>query len=856
MSAGLPKKDPAGIAAGIPPKPDPKNFLPPVAWLFGRQLLANIKWFALYAAFKGKLDPRDWMKPNIIRANQSDKPLDESGSPKEAAEDEAYWFDYIADTGDGQKAVYTIAYLCMSDLALTTSQPGAEVGFVLDAGAARLKTDDQLLLPRGAFLFIGGDTSYHISDYGNLAARVQNPFSWAARDLSDSGATSVNEGEPRMLIGIPGNHDYYDALDGFNRQFRRPAQSDQAPVTPRQPLLTIPTFKRVQEASFLALHLPYDWWFWGLDTEGGEMDFRQQEFFKNIQAQYGPRRLMVATPEPTTVFGKYAKEEESQSKTFAALGLERPFLEKTEPIGEGKCRLDLSGDVHHYARHWGAPKGEDRASNYASVVSGSGGAFFHPTHTTIKEVIPEVIYPLPQDSRRAVANQLFKFTNIWRGGYVWLFGFVIAFSILFAATFPQSSKDAIDKFPPFVTLKISPPRAQFERSVPSYVMPMPSDPWWSNPQTAPPVYWLAAISLVLAVILLGAALAYSSKLFAVEYDPTWSKPKKNVTLRQRTILWTLVFASFASLAVGIWGFHFHEEILTRFGRSLIVFIALAWSVLAIIASVKYSGWLFEAVYHGNLKSCHYWPVWVLNIFSAVGFGASLWFFGKQESAFLVSDLALLLILLAVGAGLTFFAFSTGGRLQKGAGKVGFLLLGATHGFLQLLVPFLIVRKGHLLWAPLAVLILVVIFKYMGSSLAKLENGWPLALSWLVFGALLVATPFVLDATNRPFILNGDELNIADTRWLQFLLCVYAGAIGAVTSCVLFGWYLAVSLAFNGHNNEAGGAARIEGFKEFIRFRIDRNGLTGYVIAVDEPGTAGGTGKLHPKLVDVFRISDH
>src|SRR6266566_1424447 len=87
MSAGLPKKDLAGIPAGIPPKPDPKNFLPPVAWLFGRQLLANIKWFALYAAFKGKLDPRDWMKPNIIRANQSDKPLDESGSPKEAAED-------------------------------------------------------------------------------------------------------------------------------------------------------------------------------------------------------------------------------------------------------------------------------------------------------------------------------------------------------------------------------------------------------------------------------------------------------------------------------------------------------------------------------------------------------------------------------------------------------------------------------------------------------------------------------------------------------------------------------------------------------------------------------------------------
>jgi hypothetical protein len=65
--------------------------------------------------------------------------------------------------------------------------------------------------------------------------------------------------------------------------------------------------------------------------------------------------------------------------------------------------------------------------------------------------------------------------------------------------------------------------------------------------------------------------------------------------------------------------------------------------------------------------------------------------------------------------------------------------------------------------------------------------------------------------------------------------------------------LAVALAFDAHNNEAGGAARIEGFKEFIRFRINRDGLTGYVIGVDEPKADGGEGKLHPKVIDVFRI---
>jgi len=175
--------------------------------------------------------------------------------------------------------------------------------------------------------------------------------------------------------------------------------------------------------------------------------------------------------------------------------------------------------------------------------------------------------------------------------------------------------------------------------------------------------------------------------------------------------------------------------------------------------------------------------------------------------------------------------------------------------LQIFVPFLLVRKGHLLWAPLGILVLVLIFKYIGRALAKLNNGWPLAAAWIVLGVLLLATPFVLSAEINPPILNAGPLNSADTLLPQFWLCVYAGAIGAIMSCVFFGWYLAVALAFNGHNNEAGGAARIEGFKEFIRFRLNSKGLTGYVIAIDEAKTEGGNGKLQPKIIDVFQISD-
>src|SRR5205085_9921689 len=88
-------------------------------------------------------------------------------------------------------------------------------------------------------------------------------------------------------------------------------------------------------------------------------------------------------------------------------------------------------------------------------------------------------------------------------------------------------------------------------------------------------------------------------------------------------------------------------------------------------------------------------------------------------------------------------------------------------------------------------------------------------------------------------------------WPGIVPSVAAAVVGTVMCCYWFGWYLGVCFAFNGHNNEVGGAARIEHFKQFIRFRLTDEDLTGYVIAVNDPETDGG--KLTPHLVDVFRL---
>jgi hypothetical protein len=79
---------------------------------------------------------------------------------------------------------------------------------------------------------------------------------------------------------------------------------------------------------------------------------------------------------------------------------------------------------------------------------------------------------------------------------------------------------------------------------------------------------------------------------------------------------------------------------------------------------------------------------------------------------------------------------------------------------------------------------------------------------------------------------------------------------------LTGWYFAVCFVFNGHNNEVGGTARIEQFKEFIRFRLTPEALTGYVIAVDDVSKIGEKddkghyfdgSDLKVKLIDVFHL---
>jgi len=94
-------------------------------------------------------------------------------------------------------------------------------------------------------------------------------------------------------------------------------------------------------------------------------------------------------------------------------------------------------------------------------------------------------------------------------------------------------------------------------------------------------------------------------------------------------------------------------------------------------------------------------------------------------------------------------------------------------------------------------------------------------------------------------------------WIRLAL---VSVLGALYSCVWFGWYMALTMSLNGHSNEAGGSARSEQYRHFIRFKLTRDTLTGYVIGIDNPANHmddKGRFKIDSRLrlVDVFTLKN-
>ena len=873
----------------------PKDFEPPVGWLLGQQLLAGLKFIALYASYGEKLDARDWMRAKRIEHLEGDE----------------FWFDYIADSGDGQKAVYNIAYLCQGDLWLP------QAGSLPGAGIVSLeRVDNGYPLPRGKFLLVGGDTAYHIADYETLAERFCKPLNWAYDDRRSAGETPSRT----YIYGIPGNHDYYDALDGFNRQFLKPITEPTAARsfgTISYGPLELEGFDREQKASYVALDLPHDWKLWALDAQDGDLDKRQRAFFLETCKGVVPKKLIVATPEPVTKLGKYTEEEAPIVKAYTKLGLEPAFLERNKGrLAGDRCRLDISGDIHHYARYWGtgalsdsSPSENDRP-NYASLVAGGGGAFLHASHSDVGDVPHAAIYPSRRDSHNLMLERLLNPYNIYRGGYVFVAGAIVAVSTYFAATIPDSSWSAFHWLTrigngqrpcgdPARCGADSEPlleRIQWALGIPG--------------ETAAQYTFPLLLDLLFATALLGVLiyLAFktrkdslmfrtrtdSDKLTQAELDEwhstrvRWIQGDDGDGPRHPRILRRMVFILLWLAAPVVLSYVFPlTAIPPAFFASFMVFLFIGVLIAGLVFCRYVSDVLIalkkylerqpdEKRDESPARPLQERPLWhrleaylgpylepylpfalILASWFSVCYG--VWRFGAYNASIMLTDVVTLLVLGLATLGLIALAFFVGGKLYKVrdlpfvealAARKQFLLLGAWHAFVQVAVPFALIAYCDA-WEIFGILAAIGVitaaaryyFRVEGefTYTAQKDCGQKMWRAWIAVGLLLLLAALVM---------NWGEPAEVVTFWR-----IFGGAalIGALLSCVWLGWYLAISLAFNAHNNEAGGGANTENFRHLVRIKLTKDSLTGYVIGIDEP-VASFDGNEKFKLVDVFTIS--
>lgn len=798
----------------------------PVGWLLDRQLLVNLREIVLYSAFGTRIDPRNWMV-----AREVDLARDFDG--------EEFWFDYLSDTGDSMLSTYSIAYLAYSELFAASDREPGPVAFGEDEGI-------RFRLPRGQFLLIGGDTAYHVADYETLSERFWYPFNRAFEHLANE--NQVDQEQRRPLFGIPGNHDYYDFLDGFNRQFRRPYNDERrydANAGADQPQLVLEGFRRVQWASYFSIELPFGWRLWGMDAQDGHMDRRQRDFFRRIRRDKDKPtdKLIVATPEPITAFGRHAAPDSEIAHTLEAIGLPLPFLAENPDtaLGDDSCRLDLAGDVHHYARYWGETPGAERPARYASVVSGIGGAFLHSSSTDVGEVPAQAKYPPPTTSLKATVRRVMEPWSIAAGGRVWAIGLLVAGLLYIVTSSAPSIKSVLRLEMAWFDLtlpKLIDTGDQVVKAISTLQTYLKVDP----ASLKKPLYHPELLYLPVLLLLLGHRIYRNGRLAAKR-----RRGEEVPDLATSAPVWGLAAASVLTI---LWVYWWHDAgygKLHPLASDFAVLGTLAASCLGLWWSRQYDDAVNYKVRRTGrltfLDQAQGWILWAFTLLAGL-FGVAR--YGGYPLGVAAIDIAFLVVVLAILIGLPAFGWNVGGQLHKIPGKLGFLVLGFLHAVLQISVPVVLVVSQGFGFGLAAALATVAFTWLVGRAAPLLFLRKPGAEGRYLLGALLLAAWLAWGGGLMAFAWWHQTPQEIDS-W-SFALAL---GLGAVLSCTWLGWYLAVSLCFDGHNNEAGGGARIDHYKQLIRFRLNREGLTGYVIAVDKP--KGDGRELRPRVVDVFEV---
>lgn len=440
-------------------RPDPIVFRqgahPPfgIRWYGVTSLFGHLRNFAARAIATEAVDTRDWMRPNppeeLLSSAVSvlfDQPAPELARGATLAEvlRRPVWIDFVADTGDDRDVSAGVGRMLASS-------------YQVDDGEGGRRT-----LPRGDVLLFGGDVAYPVSTADEIYKRLVLPWN---EELRKIGASSRR----RVLLGAPGNHDWYDGLDGFGRLFRRRVDerftADDHDPTPRigkrlreRPgrkvglvartihldevgglyglavgfLTSVRAFFRgttikrrrrlvlrgyvpVQEASYFALPLARGLDLWGGDRQLGRVDFRQRAFFSRLRDERPDHAVLFVAGDPVMAYG-HPNDPGANMLAACHLSLDRDRV------------FYLAGDFHHYERR--------SIGRSLHVIAGGGGAFLHGTRIApYPESVgpPDAVYPNAAATRKLVLQVPLKLM-IGRAGLLVHFALALVASIQLGAT--------------------------------------------------------------------------------------------------------------------------------------------------------------------------------------------------------------------------------------------------------------------------------------------------------------------------------------------------------------------------------------------------------------------------------------
>lgn len=683
-----------------------KRRLRAVHWYGSRGLYRQVRRIIRYAVDGDVIDARDWMQANGFVYVNGDlrgftDPLQHQSDAAVTGQ-EALWFDYVADTGDDWYATHDIAYVLHGPLWIGPAlkpTPGVEVSTAGEGTPA---------LPRGEFLLFGGDTAYHVASGHTIRERVEGPYDEAYTQRFGP----ADAPHPRPLLGIPGNHDWYDSLDGFCRLFREPAlkvPSGKRPSSGAEGPISLKGYVAIQSGSYFAIRLPWQWDLWAVDIQKGHLDRRQIDFFRTSvrrppaspssanadesTSTAGGSKLILVSATPIWEAGFHDVEIEAELDKIVDGGGRHPPL-----------RLDLAGDTHNYQYYDLREQENTSSGGRLSVVAGGGGAFLHPTHHMIGPQKPTARYP-SEDMSSCLSRRLLNPWHVYQAGMVPLLIVILQLALLWRMTIPEVGPVLIGVsglaglYATWVGVEFPVYQRFSAVSLGIFVYALV----WS--------YW--AVDNTIPERILASILAASFVMISFAGIRQW-RPVVAVTFAS-------VALGFLSYALTAWLFSGHEV------------LRLTWDQFGQLFSPP---WLPVVVISGIL--------WVaLASFGVLANGYLGWTMRPQ--------------------------LGTGPWFVGNANAVGLTVAFAS---VETLLPYI----GALL-----------------AGLLPIAHAWVIVLVWTV--------------------------------------------ITVGISPIIFGSYLFVALNVLGtHRNEAFSALRYPGYKHFIRFKLERHQLTGYVIGFDQPST--------------------